>query len=113
MLREMQLSISIVFPFSVLHSFGYCFQLGIYIWYTKVADKLQVHDGIFRYEIVNLVSLILVNIFRHMLFINYKHLGKNSMQFRIDRIFIVTKQIHESTIKCDMGSTGQHNGDTF
>jgi hypothetical protein len=55
----MQLSISIIYPFSLLHSIGYVLQLGGYIWYTKLANSLQLHDGIFQYEMVNFVSFML------------------------------------------------------
>lgn len=54
-LREMQLSISFIFPYSLMHSLLFCIQMFGYIVYTREATSVDVYTGVFLYECVNLV----------------------------------------------------------
>jgi hypothetical protein len=54
-LREIQISISVIYPFSLVHSIGYCFQIYGYLWFATEVKDMELHYGVYRYGYVNLV----------------------------------------------------------
>jgi hypothetical protein len=57
-LREIKISISVIYPYSLVHSIGYCFQIYSYLWFTSEVRHIDLHEGVYRYGLVNLVRSV-------------------------------------------------------
>ncbi|KAI6222638.1 hypothetical protein M3Y95_00914800 [Aphelenchoides besseyi] len=59
-LREVKLSVRLIFPFSLGHSVGYCCQLIILSVFFRISDDLTIEDSVFWKECVNLTRTLTI-----------------------------------------------------
>jgi hypothetical protein len=67
-LKEMQISMTLIFPFSVAHSFTYIILMLVYLYYMKLQKRISAFDNLAYAELMNLVSFLWifwVNIFKN------------------------------------------------